>query len=356
MRPNIPQSTFKSESYDHAISCALTYDIWNNPDIREVFRMHLEVDSKMGDVAVCDAVKSVLSESYTQDKISCNFVSYRSFVVHADRHLYVTCRNDHYRGSQGRINQYRMEVVGERKEVERLRERLRDQLHNNALVKVTWYYKSTDGINSSTMHVTGNPNQLRNEFYPWLRDGVNDFIDGYMKSNASILVMYGPPGTGKTSFLRHLLVQNNVNAIVTYDERVLSEDSFFVDYLTDETHDVLIVEDADVFLAPREGSANHMMSRFLNVSDGLIRMPHKKMIFTTNISQLGRIDQALLRPGRCYAAVEFRELSANEAAEAAAAAGLADRNWNKQDRWSLAELWGDSNNAELTAKPRFGFV
>ena len=352
-RPVIPDSKFSTDGWSHAVVCAVSHGFWNNTSVEEIYRLEYELNSKIANHDMANAIKSVLQEIYP--KVACNFITYRDFLVHAGDRLYISCRNCNYRDGSS-INEYRMEIVGSEDEATAVRDALRDRLGSETLVKVSWYYKTNNGIDSSHMHVTGNKQPLRDEFYPWLKNGVNSFMEDYIKSDASILVMYGPPGTGKTSFLRHLLVHNNVNAMVTYDERVLSDDAFFVDYLTDEQHDVLIVEDADVFLAPREGASNHMMSRFLNVSDGLIRIPHKKMIFTTNISHLNRIDQALLRPGRCYAAVEFRELMPAEAAEAARAAHLPEQDWSRQDRWSLAQLWGGKPAVEEQPKQKFGFV
>ena len=98
-RPNIPESTFRTEGWNHAIICALSHDIWNNPQVDEVFRVHLDVDSKLDDAAVCDNVRQVLAKVYSADQVKVNFISYRDFVAHASKNLYVTCRNDNYRGS-----------------------------------------------------------------------------------------------------------------------------------------------------------------------------------------------------------------------------------------------------------------
>jgi ATP-dependent 26S proteasome regulatory subunit len=107
-------------------------------------------------------------------------------------------------------------------------------------------------------------------------------------------------------------------------------------------------------LAPREDGDNDMMSKFLNVSDGLIKITNKKMIFTTNINQVTKIDPALLRPGRCFGAVEFRELTSAEAARAAAVAGVVDQDWTVQDHWSLAQIFTQGETAS-SPKFRMGF-
>jgi len=54
--------------------------------------------------------------------------------------------------------------------------------------------------------------------------------------------------------------------------------------------------------------------RFLMIADGVVRAQGRKIIFTTNLPNVRDIDEALLRPGRCFAAVETRPLKHNEAA------------------------------------------
>jgi hypothetical protein len=269
-----------------------------------------------------NSVKAVVGEYHTN--LVSNFIHRREFyVTDAANQILIMCRDDSYRYSRNGITNFEFVLYGEQQQVVQLSQELQDRLRSKKLVKISWFYKTSRGNDSASMHVTGLNHQLHNEFYPWLPKGVDRFIEDYYASTANVLVVYGPPGTGKTSFLRHMLLSQNINAMVTYDERILKDDEFFINYLTDDEHNALIVEDADVFLAPREDGDNDMMSKFLNVSDGLIKIMNKKMIFTTNISQLSKIDAALLRPGRCFACVEFRELTSQEAGAAALAAVMA---------------------------------
>jgi SpoVK/Ycf46/Vps4 family AAA+-type ATPase len=55
------------------------------------------------------------------------------------------------------------------------------------------------------------------------------------------------------------------------------------------------------------------MRQFLTLSDGIIRDPGKKLIFSTNLPNIRDIDDALLRPGRCYDWIATRALSLEEA-------------------------------------------
>lgn len=173
-------------------------------------------------------------------------------------------------------------------------------------------------------------------FYPYLPQGVEAFIRGYMASNASILLLRGEPGTGKTSFIQKLLWTMNTNAMITYEERLFNSDEMFVSFLTSSQTNLLIMEDADTMLYSRERDGNRIMAKFLNVADGLIRFPDKKIIISSNLVEEHSIDPALLRPGRCYAAPIFRRLTQAEARVAADAANV-ELVGSRKD-YSLAEI------------------
>ena len=60
-------------------------------------------------------------------------------------------------------------------------------------------------------------------------------------------------------------------------------------------------------------NGNHDLHRFLAVADGVVRAQGRKIIFTTNLANVKDIDEALLRPGRCFANVRTRNLRREEA-------------------------------------------
>ena len=355
-RPQIPDSTFRTESWNYAVTRQLVNEFWQSTSVDEIVCKNVRMDCKLTELQVFEIVKSLFQQQF--GSAQGDFIHFNQFYVRAGTRFLIQAKGDQYRNrSNSGINEINMDLYGSQADVLRFEQAVDAEIRDHKLVKISWHYKTATGTDSASLHVTGLNQTLRDEYYPWLTQGVDKFIHNYMTSAASVLVMYGPPGTGKTSFLRHLLLTQSVNAIITYDERVLRDDEFFVNYLTDDEHNALIVEDADLFLAPREDSSNDMMSKFLNVSDGLIKITNKKLIFTTNISQLNRIDPALMRPGRCFAAVEFRELEPVEAQRAATAAGVPQRDWHSQSRWSLAQIWGEQSDASEcnTAKFKFGF-
>lgn len=254
-----------------------------------------------------------------------------------------------------KIAKFNFEAHGDHTNVNNLLNSINDQFFDKSFTRVNWYYKDSHGVDGCSLYIE-HDNNVKNEYYPWLPKGVDAFIEEYLNSKSSVLVMYGPPGTGKTSFLKHLLCSRKLNAAVSYDEEVLSDDRFFIDFLTSEENDALIIEDADLLLTSRESDQNKIMSKFLNVSDGIVKVNSKKMIFTTNISQLSKVDQALLRKGRCFSAIEFRKLTQTEAMIAAKAANQPDRDWGQKNEWSLAEIFNSEPDCvEQQQKSSFGF-
>ena len=71
-------------------------------------------------------------------------------------------------------------------------------------------------------------------------------------------------------------------------------------------------EDADYILKPR-ADGNDNLHRFLTIADGVVRSQGRKIIFSTNLPNIGDLDDALIRPGRCFARLVVREHSKVEA-------------------------------------------
>lgn len=183
-------------------------------------------------------------------------------------------------------------------------------------MELRWYYYTEQEVRHT--YIT---EELNDEFYyeayPYL--DLDEIINSYLDSEEPILILIGPPGTGKTRLIRHILRKKHertgsVNVAFTSDQNVIENSQIFVDYLLGDA-DTLIIEDIDYHLRPRGEGNTAAMYNFLTASNSILvnHVRKKKMIFSTNLSDSKNIDEALLRPGRCFKIIETRPLSLGEA-------------------------------------------
>jgi hypothetical protein len=175
-----------------------------------------------------------------------------------------------------------------------------------------------------------------------IRGGVAAFIARYLDAPETVLVLQGPPGTGKTRLIRAILGEISrrkgelAEALYTGEMKALESDEIFVKFITG-THDAFVIEDADHLLKPRADGNDHL-HRSLAIADGVVRAQGRKIIFSTNLPNVGDLDDALIRPGRCFARVHVRALTD---AEARALAQELGRTLETKDgsRRSLSEIY-----------------
>lgn len=246
---------------------------------------------------------------------------------------------------EAKICTYKIAITGDRIVINAVSKYLIDNFGTLTVPQIKWWYKTTRGEATRTIYMDPLTTKLLPELYPWLGMDPAEFIKDYLNSDKSILLLAGVPGVGKTSLLRHMIVDNSLVADIIYDEELMKTDQIFQSFLFNKRSGVLVIEDADSILSPRDGGHNPLMARFLNVSDGLIKLPNKKLIFTTNQTDFDRVDQALIRPGRCFAVVHARELTFEEAVRAAKACSLTIPTVRKD--YTLAELFSERDNPKV---------
>lgn len=209
---------------------------------------------------------------------------------------------------------------------EDLKERFKGKKLEGQLFGLRWAYMGGRGLDETYMEEIFD-DQLLEEAYPALAEhgGMEAFIEAYLKSDETILILQGPPGGGKTRLIRKILAtmsqkavksgadqyDTKASALYTGDAKTLEGDEIFASFITGEER-AFVVEDADHMLKPR-ADGNDGLHRFLAVADGVVRAGGRKVIFSTNLPNVSDIDEALARPGRCFARVMFKELTLEQA-------------------------------------------
>lgn len=190
------------------------------------------------------------------------------------------------------------------------------------------------------------------EMYPFLNgESLSEYYSRFNESQSNILILIGPPGTGKTTFIRGLIKHSNNSATLTYNNKSLTDDSFFVDWLKSDSM-YLILEDSDTLLLPR-AEGNDLMHRFLNLGDGLMSFDNKKIVFSTNLPHVADIDDALTRPGRCFDILKFDHLNRTEMERLCTRMRMPVPGGNSA---SLSELFENNKQSQTQKRQSFGFI
>lgn len=166
------------------------------------------------------------------------------------------------------------------------------------------------------------------------------------ENDKGIVLLHGLPGTGKTTYLRYLI--GNLKKKVMFVSPSVAGNLMnpeFMDLLLDNPNAVLVIEDAENIIMDRRYSSHSSVSNLLNISDGLLSDCLNVQIICTFNSELGLIDNALLRKGRLIARYEFGKLSVDKARKLNDHLGLKNT-INKP--MSLAEI---TNPDDITSEP-----
>jgi hypothetical protein len=147
---------------------------------------------------------------------------------------------------------------------------------------------------------------IADNYLPETLHGIDFVIKSFQKDppGGRICILNGEPGTGKTHLIRSILSQLDCVFLIVPSNLVESLDKpNFVPLLIQTKKDwdkpiILVIEDGDTCLVPRENDNISTITSVLNLSDGIMgAMLDIKMIISTN-ADIQNMDKAIMRPGR----------------------------------------------------------
>ena len=189
-----------------------------------------------------------------------------------------------------------------------------------------------------------------------------------------IIVLQGDPGSGKSywikSFMREIKESNFHPVIVLEADKFFSSIATYYEVLDKFAEDrknlVFIFEDSGRFFDRNaQMEKGNMVSVMLNITDGLISSGRRDLFLFSFNQDLGTLDKALIRDGRCLGRLKFGLFDKNKA-----------RDWlvvkskelgieyefesGLKDNMSLAELYmlllsSSKVEAELESTNKLGF-
>ncbi len=197
------------------------------------------------------------------------------------------------------------------------------------------------------------------DFVGWQKS----WLERLRQRKSGVSVLFGPSGCGKTTFLRSLmarLIRTHLFYFLPISEFDALSSPRLVSFWARETilhkgkQKIVIMEDAEDLLLPRNEGSTVKVSNVLNIGDGFLGDHLRVHIVATTNVPIQSLDPAIARPGRLIGAREFRRLSQAEAVRLAHSKGL---ELPQQADFSLAEIYGArAETANLNSRRPIGFV
>jgi hypothetical protein len=193
---------------------------------------------------------------------------------------------------------------------------------------------------------------------------LEQFADRTTKRPGGLTILEGPPGTGKTSLLsimmRRLDKSHVFYVLQASQDHTLAAPELVPFWQTQNKRHadrvkVIVIEDAERLLWPRNGSNRDAVSTVLNIADGLIgRMLRLHMVCSVN-ARLNELDPAIMRPGRLMNQRAFRRLPRHTAQRLADLRELPFQYSEDREDFALAEVLNPGATSP-PEKPQIGFV
>jgi len=167
----------------------------------------------------------------------------------------------------------------------------------------------------------------------------NSIVKSLREDENGLYLLYGKPGTGKSTYIRHIIKECGTEKMkfVYVPSSLFGDftDPGILPFLLRHKGCVFIIEDCESLVTVDGGGRSEGIADLLNMTDGLLADALNIKIICTFNTEYEKIDEALLRPGRCRCKYEFELLDKDRANKVAERFGLA----KVDDDVSLAELF-----------------
>lgn len=187
-----------------------------------------------------------------------------------------------------------------------------------------------------------------------IKDMYKDLLSFLNDRESGLAVIHGIAGTGKSFFIKHLLSSTDKQFIlVTNAIAAHMAEPEFIAFMMENKDSIFILEDCEQILMSREENRfGGAISNILNMSDGLMSdIFNIKFICTFN-TDIKNIDEALLRPGRCFVNYEFKPLEAEKASKLLESLGY---KVDKPRDMTLAEIYNYKEETVIQKPKKIGF-
>lgn len=163
--------------------------------------------------------------------------------------------------------------------------------------------------------------EIRDNYAPETGAALAGLFDGFEPGRGgSLLLWHGIPGTGKShalGALAHAWASWCAIHYVADPEDLLGDSDYLLSVTLQPVRGprewkLVILEDTgELLTSDASARTGHALSRLLNVTDGMLGQGSNTLFLITTNEPLESFHEAVARPGRCAAQVEFLPLSAS---------------------------------------------